>query len=627
MSYIPIHVHTCWSLLDSTLLVSDLAKKAETLGLPAVCLTDHHNIKALVLFFREMKNRGIKPIVGCELNIFNEDSSGFYTATVLAKNKNGLKNIVKLVSLGNEPRNISLLGTPCVSFEEVRQFSGNLVCLIGDSRSELYCSIYDNPSLALRASNEENCRKLVRGNWEECFDSVLKKYSSVFSDTLIFCNKSSVPSISLFEKCVSHKTGGEYLPSQNIHYLNKEDRDLHRLILKSGLDLKRESCPLESYEDNKIFFTKESECHLPESISGGERTLQILDLIEDYDIQERPILPKFKVQGHAILNDHEYLVESCREGFKKNGLVKDLSGNDELKRLYSDRISYELGVFENAGISSYFLIVKDLIEFVHDKGLPADVRGSSSGCMASYLLGISSIDPMNPDPTLGYAQERELPFERFYNEGRNTDGNISLADIDIDVPPNFRDNLIGYAREKYGHDCVGHIITHSRFKARGAIKEVFRLLKPSSNYFDIANDITKHMVEESKIAEEILERQQDDPDYGILRWNVDNIESVGNYYETYKDAFDLAMKLEQIPKNESVHAAGIIIADQPLYNLFPMRYSSKLDQMIIDIEGSEIEYIGGVKFDILGLAALEKMYQIEEMINKSKSSSEFGIHV
>jgi len=364
-----------------------------------------------------------------------------------------------------------------------------------------------------------------------------------------------------------------------------------------------------------------------DSIDGGERTLQLLDLIEDYDIQERPILPKYKVDDHEISNDHEYLVNACRSGFRTTGLYKDLQTNKELKSLYGERIAHELRVFEEAGISSYFLIVRDLIDFVHRQGLPADVRGSSSGCMASYLLGISSIDPMNPDPTMEYASERELPFERFYNEGRNTDGNVSLADIDIDVPPNFRDNLIHYCREKYGKDCVGHIITHSKFKARGAIKEMFRLLKPAPNYFEIANTITKSMVEESKIADDILERQQDDPDYGILQWNIDNVDLVSNYYETYPEVFNLAMKLEQIPKNESVHAAGIIIADQPLYNLFPMRYSAKLDQMVIDIEGSEIEYIGGVKFDILGVAALEKMFQIEMMINKSKTSPEFGINV
>ena len=456
---------------------------------------------------------------------------------------------------------------------------------------------------------------------------MLNKYESIFSETFIFCDKSSIPSIALFEKCVNYKTNGDYLPSNNVHYLAESDRELHKLILKSGLDLKKETCSLESYSDNKIFFTEHSECHLMDSIDGGERTLQLLDLIEDYDIQERPILPKYKVDDHEISNDHEYLVNACRSGFRTTGLYKDLQTNKELKSLYGERIAHELRVFEEAGISSYFLIVRDLIDFVHRQGLPADVRGSSSGCMASYLLGISSIDPMNPDPTMEYASERELPFERFYNEGRNTDGNVSLADIDIDVPPNFRDNLIHYCREKYGKDCVGHIITHSKFKARGAIKEMFRLLKPAPNYFEIANTITKSMVEESKIADDILERQQDDPDYGILQWNIDNVDLVSNYYETYPEVFNLAMKLEQIPKNESVHAAGIIIADQPLYNLFPMRYSAKLDQMVIDIEGSEIEYIGGVKFDILGVAALEKMFQIEMMINKSKTSPEFGINV
>jgi DNA polymerase-3 subunit alpha len=231
---------------------------------------------------------------------------------------------------------------------------------------------------------------------------------------------------------------------------------------------------------------------------------------------------------------------------------------------------------------------------------------------------------MRPDPTLGYDLGRELPFERFYNEGRNTKENVSLPDIDMDVPPSFRESLIGYIMETYGNDCVGHIITHSRFKGRGAIKEVFKLLKPTQDYFDVSNQITKKFAEEAKIADDLVEMQKEDPSYGIIRWNIDNIKSIAEYYEQFKEAFDYALRIEEVPRNESVHAAGIIIADQPLSNLFPMVYSEKLDSMVIDVEGADIEYLGGVKFDILGVTALEKVLQIQRMINFKLDEIEFG---
>jgi DNA polymerase-3 subunit alpha len=305
--------------------------------------------------------------------------------------------------------------------------------------------------------------------------------------------------------------------------------------------------------------------------------------------------------------------------------VPAIKHHSELKEVYLNRIKHELEVFKQANISGYFLVVSDIVKHTKSKNLPIDSRGSSSGCLISYLLDISSIDPILPDQTIGYSKERELPFERFYNEGRNTATNVSLPDIDIDLPPSARSEVIDYVREKYGRDCVAHIITHSRFKGKGAIKEAFRILKPVDNYFEEANNITKLFIDESKISDELVELQDEDPSYGIIRWNIDNIKAVAESYEKYKEAFDFAIKIEKLPKNESVHAAGIIVSDKPLSTLFPMTYSKKLDQMVIDVEGSDIEYLGGVKFDILGVAALEKIYQITKMINNKTNYIKYGI--
>jgi DNA polymerase-3 subunit alpha len=335
------------------------------------------------------------------------------------------------------------------------------------------------------------------------------------------------------------------------------------------------------------------------------------------------MIPDFKVKGHEIQDQDEYLRDICRKGFLEK-ISPKISSDANLKNIYLDRIRHELGVFKQAKISGYFLIVKDIVDHIKQMGFPADSRGSSSGCLISYLIGVSSIDPIVPDASLAYVKERELPFERFYNEGRNTASNVSLPDIDMDVPPSIRDDVIKYLREKYGKDQVAHIITHSRFKGKGAIKEAFRILKPVNNYFDVSNEITKLFVDESKISDELSELQEEDPSYGIIRWNIDNITDVNKFYNQYKEAFDFAIKIEKLPKNESVHAAGIIIGDRPLYKHFPMTYSSKLGQMVIDIEGSDLEILGGVKFDILGVSAIEKVFQIEKMINKKLNEVRFG---
>jgi len=620
MSYIPIHVHTSWSLLDSTATIETIVPKAKEYGIPAICMTDHNNIKGVVPFFKECKDAGIKPIIGVELDVYNGDVfSG--RITLLAKNKTGYKNIVKLVSLARTKEALSFNGMPRTQMDDLYSHKGGLICLVGDLRSQVYFSAYINPEMAYESNSVEDCESLIREDWKDCVKKVISNYSKIYEHTFLYYDLSFLPCCVALGKMIK-KEFQESIPSVNVHYLNKDDYYLHQLITQSKEESSADCC--KGLDDSRIFDVKYANCHLMKSIPDGEKTLKILDLIEDYSIQERPILPVFKISDHKIDDAHEHLKELCRKGFKTTGLINDLKTDASLKDAYIKRIQHELGVFKQANMSGYFLIVYDIINHVRASGIPADIRGSSSGCMISYLLGISSVDPMRPDPTLGYDPQRELPFERFYNEGRNTKDNVSLPDIDTDVPPTFREELIEYIKNKYGTDCVGHIITHSRFKGKGAIKEVFKLLKPTDNYFDASNQITKKFAEEAKIADDLSEMQKDDPSYGIIRWNIDHIKSVAEYYEQFKEAFDFAIKMESIAKNESVHAAGIIIADQPLSNLFPMTYSEKLDSMIIDVEGADIEYLGGVKFDILGVSALEKVFQISQMVNKGLKEIEFG---
>ncbi len=629
MTYLPIHIHTMWSLLDSSIACDKLAKKAKEYNLPAVCLTDHMSLKGVVSFFQSMTKEKIKPIIGCELDII--DGQETYRLTVLAKNKEGYRNLVKLVSRANDKTIYEKFGKALITWENLTQNRLGLIALIGDLKSELSYSLFENWEQAYKANSIEVCKSLIDKNWEIKWESIIEKYKKIFKDDLhIFYDCSSLPILEVLKESIKQfceQRSYVCFPSNNVHYLNDEDEKLHKMVIQASLEVsKTEVDKLENHSDYRIFFTEKSYGHLLKNITetGEENnTLTLLNSIEDYSIQERPILPQFKIGQHLIQDANQMLYDLCKKGFIDTGLANELRHNKELKEIYGERIRKELRIFRDAGIASYFLIVADIVNFAKKCGIPVDIRGSSTGCMASYLLGISSVDPLRPDPVLGYDPDKELPFERFYNEGRNTADNISLPDIDIDVPPTFRETLMKYIKGKYGNECVGHIITHSRFKGRGAIKEVFKLLGIP---FEIANEINKQMIDEAKISDELAEYQLEDPNYGIIQWNIDNVKEISNFNDTYPEAFEIAIGLEKIPKNPSVHAAGIIIADQPLSNLFPIVFNEKEGEQIVAIEGADIEFIGGTKFDILGVAALEKVHQIQQMVNKKLTESPYGIN-
>jgi len=615
MNYIPLHVHTAWSLLDSTLDIDDYVNHLSSKGFKAGAITDHNNIKGLVPFYKKCRLKNIKPIIGCEIDIWQFDKM-VDRITLICKNKNGYLNLLKLLSQAKSKDRVLNDEKPKFFYEDLKNFSGGLICLIGDLKSKIFNNSYANFELAYNADSIDDCEILLKKNAKEEIEKVLKIYENIYKDTFLYFDYSKLPALVVLGKFIKNNFEN-YIPCNNIHYLTKSDTKIHDLIINDEDNDKKQ-------DDLRIFKTEYALSHILDSYPDGDKTFKILELIEDFSIEERPMLPDFKIDNHSVYSQDELLKDYCRSGFSEK-ILPIIKNNKELKEVYHKRIKHELEVFKQAKISGYFLIVSDIVKHTKSIGLPIDSRGSSSGSLISYLLNISSIDPLLPDQTLGHIEERELPFERFYNEGRNTSTNISLPDIDIDLPPSARSEIIDYVRNKYGKDCVAHIITHSRFKGKGALKEAFRILKPTDNYFETSNEITKLFIEEAKISDELAELQDEDPSYGIIKWNIDNIKAVAESYEKYKDVFDFAIKIERLPKNESVHAAGIIVSDKPLCSIFPMTYSKKLDQMIIDIEGADIEYLGGVKFDILGVAALEKIYQITKMVNRKIGYIEYGI--
>jgi DNA polymerase III alpha subunit len=274
MSYIPVHVHTAWSLLDSVVTIDSLVAKSKEYGIPAICMTDHNNIKGVVPFFKECKASGIKPIIGVELDTYSGDNF-VGRITLLAKNKTGYKNIVKLVSMARTKEALSFNGMPRTQVESLYPYKAGLICLVGDLKSQIYSSAFVNHEMAYSSDSVEECETLLHKDWKSRIEKVLENYKKIYENVFLFYDVSLLPAHFVLGKRIS-ESFEEALPSHNIHYLNKEDIELHELLTKAKED--GGSC-CEAMNDSRIFDKRWSRGYLSKELKRGEKTLKLLDLI------------------------------------------------------------------------------------------------------------------------------------------------------------------------------------------------------------------------------------------------------------------------------------------------------------------------------------------------------------
>jgi len=417
-----------------------------------------------------------------------------------------------------------------------------------------------------------------------------------------------------------------YLKSElffNTYYVDREDADLHRIILCSGMkttmrkvyDAIRAGKNVqhqEFFESSDFFLKDNSEIaefllQDPESVNLFE---DIYNKCETYDILNKPMLPKFPTPNGE--SEEEYLKEICRQGWRKFLISSTKVSSEERKQVYLNRFLEEFEVIKNANLFGYFLIVQDIIKYVTENGwLAGPGRGSAGGCLISYLIGITKIDPI----------EFDLLFSRFYNAGRNTEDHISLPDIDVDVPANKRDEVIAYLKTKYGNENVSQMLTFGRLQGRSAIKEVLRVREACG--FSEMNEITKNIPDEAAISDQLQE--MDDEDRSIIRWSLINkpdelrdfcfINDSGELDGDYAEYFKEAIAIEGTFKTQGKHAAGIVISANNLNKVCPMVNQKNGDEKIAGLEMEDLEALGHVKLDILGLTLLDKLMYIEK-INK-----------
>jgi DNA polymerase-3 subunit alpha len=620
--YNPLHCHSMYSLLDGLSKPSQMADRCLEIGATSCALTDHGNISGAIKFHKEMTKVNIKPILGCEIYICDQsvtlqskENKNLSHFIVLAKNLQGWKKLIALVSESNRPD--FYYHKPRLDLESLSGFcDGNLIGFCGHLGSLLADKIIDNDRII--------------PDWKNIGTSIIGQLKSIFGKDNFFLeaqlmDKDNSPiQIELTDiiRELGKLTNTKVICTPDAHYVRKNDASDQRILLCNNLkttlpELSRkigsgQSIPMDCFftSDNFHILSQEeiNSLHTEEEI---ENTNIVSDMCENYDITSRPRLPPFE----CGMSPDEFLRQLCRNGWKDkiaNNIPKDQQGQ------YIDRIKYELDILQGAGLSSYFLIVQDIVENVRRSGwLPGPGRGSAAGCLVSYLIGITGIDPI----------KFNLMFDRFYNSGRNTKDRVSMPDIDVDVPIEKREEIIEYIKNKYGHNQVSQMVTFNTIKGRGAIKDVLRVYGNIS--FDEMNRITKNIPDEAKIADELQEMKEETGEASIIRWALENesdklkewcfIDDNNELQGPLAKRFEQAIRLEGTKVNQSKHAAGVVIADSDLSQICPTIYDSKTNSKIAGMEMEDLESIGVVKFDILGVAMLDKIMFISDYLKKGVS--------
>lgn len=324
----------------------------------------------------------------------------------------------------------------------------------------------------------------------------------------------------------------------------------------------------------------------------------VFNQIEKYDIFDKPKIPKLIDNGVVVDDPDEYLRNLCRQGWVKHKIIKHQQSG--IYDIYLNRIKEELDVISRAELSNYMLLIRDIVNKCREDNKSVNIRGSAVGSLVAYLTDISEIDPVLPDPTLPYDKNRSLIFERFINKGRIADGHIALPDIDIDIVPSYRDTLKQWLIDKYGSDHVANIATFLEIKGASAIKDVFRVL---NRPFETANVITKCMVNEARVQDDLEDAKSDNPDYTIINYCIDELPEFQEFYNDFKYEIDMANKLCNTVRSEGQHAAGIVISSDPLTDFLPIKREK--GENIVTLRMEDIEACGGVKFDLLNVRTLE----------------------
>lgn len=640
MSFVHLHVHTQYSILDGQASIENLFNRAEELGMPGLAITDHGNMYGVKEFFKyAAKHPSVKPIIGCEIYVSKGDhrvkEKGYYHLILLAKNYNGYKNLMKIVSTGHLE---GMYYKPRVSHEVIEKYHEDLICSSA-------CMAGEIPRMIL-AGDIAGAEKAIE--W----------HKRVFKDDYyleVMLHKTEVPGLSLevYEKekeydevifDLAEKHGVKVIATNDAHFVRKEDGPAHDRLICLTTNAYIDDPDRLRYTQQEYLKSEEEMAALfpghPEVITN---TLEICDKVESYSIDRGHVLPKFQI-------DPEFLADIDNQLEKYKDVIDagrcDEKGNDRgeefrysvaflchlcykgaherygetLNQETSERLDFELKTISRMGFPDYFLIVQDYIAAARAQGISVGPgRGSAAGSAVAYCLGITNLDPIKYD----------LLFERFLNPER-----VSMPDIDVDFDDDGRYRVIQYVQDHYGVDHVSHVITFGTMAAKGATKDVARI---SRLPLDESNRLTKMIPdkpitvtetsevelkegEEPENGERVIEK--DGKRYKIVKKDSDKkptlkncvkyVPELKNEYENgsplVREVLNYALQLEGCIRQVGIHACAMIIGRGNLTDYIPITLGvdKATDQKVwvSQYEGSFIEDVGMLKMDFLGLRTL-----------------------
>ncbi|MBD3247775.1 DNA polymerase III subunit alpha, partial [Candidatus Falkowbacteria bacterium] len=573
MSFVHLHNHTHYSLLDGLTKIDEMVKFAKEQGSPAVAITDHGVMYGVVEFYKECKKQDIKPIIGVELylapDLAKKDTSEDRVnrhILLLAKNNTGYKNLIKLVSIAHLE---GFYYKPRIDWETLSKYHEGLIactaCLGGEIAHLLMAGLVDK---AEKRALEYN-KLFGQGNFYlELQDHPRLEHQAEVNEAL---------------KKMSKKLGIPLVATNDAHYLAREDAEAQDILLclqnkKKIEDEDRMNMMDSDYSMRPNKDMIEAFADTPEAIANTLKIAEMCNVEIDLgNIQ----LPYFEVPQD--FDELGYLEHLSKEGLKK----RYQKSYDEVDQQKKDRLDYEMSVIKKMGWPSYFLIVADFVNWAKDQGIIVGPgRGSAAGSFVCYLLGITNLDPL----------EYDLLFERFLNPER-----ISMPDIDMDFADTRRDEVIRYVEDKYGKDHVSQIITFGTMAARASVRDVGRVLGASYDYCD-------------KIAKEI-------PMFSSIQQALDTAADFKSIYQNEPEAkriIDYALRLEGVSRHASTHACGVLITKEPLDQYTPVQYASSSDRSVVSQYSLHpIEDLGLLKMDFLGL---KNLTIIESAINIIKNT-------
>ena len=633
MSFVHLHVHTQYSILDGQASIGSLFERAKELEMPALAITDHGNMYGVKEFLKVAKKfPEVKPIIGCEIYVTkhydhklkDKDHRGYYHLILLAKNYNGYKNLMKIVSTGHIEG--KYYEKPRVSHEIVEMYSQDLVCCSACIAGEIPRNIIAGDMKA--AEEAIMWHKKVFG--EDFYLEVQQHKTRIPGQSQEVYEHQMVANEGIWT--LAEKTGTKVVATNDVHFTRKEDGPAHDRLICLTTNANIDDPDRMRYTQEEYLKSEDEMLDMfyqhPEALSN---TLEVADKIDSFKIDKDPILPKFDLPAEFMADidsylakyDHIITVGKCDPKGNDRGVEFTYSVaylchltykgaamryGDTLTDEQAERIEFELKTICSMGFPDYFLIVQDFIAAARSEGISVGPgRGSAAGSAVAYCLRITNIDPIKYD----------LLFERFLNPDR-----INMPDVDIDFDDDGRYRVFQYIEEKYGKDHISHVITYGTMAAKSAIKDVARVSRMS---IDESNRLTKMVPDRpfeatitdadgKKVTKEFKPKLNNCIKYGDLKNEIEN----GN--EQTKEVLEYAGKLEGCIRQTGVHACAMIIGRGNLTEYIPICIANdKLtgeEVWVSQYDGHYIEEVGMLKMDFLGLRTLSIIKECQANIKK-----------